>query len=160
MPLVLTIIIVTYVDQLRIGTKFSEPPPDQTNLHPFFPALLHSHKICCWPLTSNCCQVYDRELLYSTTVYSFTAGAGKALPLPLPLHRAHIYLHFSCSVTVLMKLTITTLNTYRVSKSRLLETFVPPDLFWSSGLHTSGHFFTDTSRISVVLNLLLAIFIF
>ena len=28
------------------------------NVHPFFPALLHSHKMCCWPLTSNFCQVY------------------------------------------------------------------------------------------------------
>ena len=58
-----------------------------------------------------------------------------------------------------MKLTITTLNTYRVPKTRLLETFVPPDLYWSSGLHTSGHFFTNTSRRSFVLNLFLPIFI-
>jgi len=131
-------------------------------MHPFFPALPHSHKMCCWLLTSNCYQVYDRVLIYPTTVYSFIVGAGKALPLPLPLHTTHIYLHFSCGVTVIlvMKLTITTLNTYRVSKTRLLETFVPPDLFWSSWLHTSGHFFTNTSRRSVVLNLFLAVFIF
>jgi hypothetical protein len=37
-PLVLTTVIVRYVDQLKIGTKFSEPPPDETNHASFLPS--------------------------------------------------------------------------------------------------------------------------